>query len=502
MFLPSSSAVDELRQTEERARRAAWIANAIAAFVVFNVVGVLIPVLLEPDRQVDLLLINAPIAIATIAICGIIADRLNSKKVRRATLWIEHGEEPTEEDVRRVLALPLWRAKIAGLMWVATIPVFFAVNFGESKDFAVAVAAIIGLGALTNGAVLYLLTEKVMRPLIARALSARVPERTFGPGVRGRLIFAWILGTGIPVLGIGLVAVVVITDSSVENTYAGGAILYMAAVALAVGLTTTLFAAKAIADPVVSVRAALERVEGGDLEHELAVEDGTEVGLLQAGFNRMAEGLREREKIRDLFGRQVGRDVAEAALEQEVAMGGEEREIAAFFVDLVGSTKMAIENDPTTVVERLNEFFSVVIEVAERHGGFVNKFEGDAALCVFGAPVRRDDPAADALAAARELCQALDERVPGLGFGIGVSAGPAVAGNVGAEERFEYTVIGDPVNEAARLSDLAKERGVPVLASGSALNATHNGEAKSWELDGQATLRGRGEPTRLATPAT
>jgi len=102
---------------------------------------------------------------------------------------------------------------------------------------------------------------------------------------------------------------------------------------------------------------------------------------------------------------------------------------------------------------------------------------------------------------ARELADLLSDRVPGLGFGIGVSAGPAVAGNVGAEERFEYTVIGDPVNEAARLSDLAKERGVPVLASGAALQATRNGEAKAWEFDGSETLRGRQEPTRLATPA-
>ena len=373
-------------------------------------------------------------------------------------------------------------------------------NIGESPSFVFAIVAVITLGALTNGAVIYLLTEKLMRPLIARALAARLPANTFGPGVRGRLVFAWALGTGIPVLGIGLVAIIVLADSSVENTYAGAALIYLSAVALGVGLTTTLFAAKAIADPIVSVRAALERVQEGDLDAQLAVEDGTEVGLLQAGFNRMAEGLREREKIRDLFGRQVGRDVAKAALEQDVAMGGEEREIAAFFVDLVGSTKMAIESEPTTVVERLNEFFAVVIEVAERHGGFVNKFEGDAALCVFGAPVRSDDPAANALAAARELCKLLSERVPGLGFGIGVSAGPAVAGNVGAEERFEYTVIGDPVNEAARLSDLAKERGVPVLASGAALSATHNGEAKSWALDGQATLRGRHEPTRWRRP--
>jgi adenylate cyclase len=501
MFVSSSAAVEELRQTEVRASRAAWLANAVAAFAVFNVVGVLVPILLEPGRQIALGLINAPVAILTIAVCGLIADRLNERKVRRATAWIERGEEPSDQDVRRVLALPLWRAKIATLMWVVTIPIFFAVNLSESLGFAVAIIPVIALGALTNGAVLYLLSEKLLRPVIARALSARLPKDTFGPGVRGRLVFAWGLGTGIPLLGIAMVAIVVLADNDVETAYAGGAILYMAAIALTVGLITTLFAAKAIADPIVSVRGALERVQKGDLDAELSVEDGTEVGLMQAGFNRMAEGLRERERIRDIFGRQVGRDVAEAALEHDIELGGEEREIAAFFVDIVGSTTMAVENDPTTVVERLNEFFAVVIEVTERHGGFVNKFEGDAALCVFGAPVSREDPAADALAAARELCRTLSERVPALRFGIGVSAGRAVAGNVGAEERFEYTVIGDPVNEAARLSDLAKERAVPVLASGAALEATRNGEARSWEVDGAATLRGRGEPTPLATPA-
>ncbi len=88
----------------------------------------------------------------------------------------------------------------------------------------------------------------------------------------------------------------------------------------------------------------------------------------------------------------------------------------------------------------------------------MNKFEGDAALCVFGAPARSDDPAGQALCAARELAERLEREVPEIGFGIGVSAGRAVAGNVGSEHRFEYTVIGDPVNEAARLSDLAKER--------------------------------------------
>ena len=104
----------------------------------------------------------------------------------------------------------------------------------------------------------------------------------------------------------------------------------------------------------------------------------------------------------------------------------------------------------------LNAFFGVVVEVVEAHGGWINKFEGDAALCVFGAPARPPTtPAGGALAAARELRRRLRATCPSR-VGIGVSAGRAVAGNVGAEQRFEYTVIGDPVNEAARLTEFSK----------------------------------------------
>jgi adenylate cyclase len=148
----------------------------------------------------------------------------------------------------------------------------------------------------------------------------------------------------------------------------------------------------------------------------------------------------------------------------------------------------------------LNRFFRVVVEVVERHGGLVNKFEGDAALCVFGAPVPRRDPAGDALACARELADCLSREVPEIDFGIGISAGEAVAGNVGAESRFEYTVIGDPVNEAARLAELSKERPERVLASGTALSRACGAEAASWTLGDRAVLRGRSSPTGLARP--
>jgi adenylate cyclase len=150
----------------------------------------------------------------------------------------------------------------------------------------------------------------------------------------------------------------------------------------------------------------------------------------------------------------------------------------------------------------LNRFFRTVVHVVEAKGGFVNKFEGDAALAVFGAPVARPTAATDALSAARGLAERLRSEVGELGFGIGVSAGVAVAGNIGAEARFEYTVIGDPVNEAARLCELAKARPERVIASAATLGAAGPEEVANWRLGEQVALRGRAAETTLALPAT
>jgi adenylate cyclase len=152
------------------------------------------------------------------------------------------------------------------------------------------------------------------------------------------------------------------------------------------------------------------------------------------------------------------------------------------------------------VVALLNTFFGLVVEVVEEHGGWVNKFEGDAAVCIFGAPTARADAAGDALRAARCLRERIAEGLRGADAGIGVSAGPAVAGNVGAQERFEYTVIGDPVNEAARLSELAKQRAGHLLASQAVLSRAAAVEAGRWEVGEEVLLRGRDEPTAVATP--
>jgi len=230
------------------------------------------------------------------------------------------------------------------------------------------------------------------------------------------------------------------------------------------------------------------------------VYDGTELGQLQAGFNQMVAGLREREKLRDLFGRHVGRDVAAAAALGDAELGGETRVVSVLFIDIVGSTTMATEHEPAEVVALLNRFFGVVVEEVDRHAGLVNKFIGDAALAVFGAPVELDDHATRALATGRAMAARLAEEVPELDAGIGVATGEAVAGNVGDESRFEYTVIGDAVNAAARISDLAKKVDGRLLAAQESVEAADHAEAERWSEHETVTLRGRGTETVLARP--
>src|SRR5918995_779198 len=341
------------------------------------------------------------------------------------------------------------------------------------------------------------------RPVRALASGGGAPPREgCAPGVAGRLTMAWSLGTGIPLLGISVIAVASLFHGEEDAGLVAAAVAFLAAIGMVVGMLSISMAARSVAEPVAAVRRAIARIEDGELDVTVPVDDGSEVGLLEAGFNRMAAGLRERERLHDLFGRHVGRDVARAALENdgEVELGGEVREVAALFVDLTGSTRLAARQPPAEVVALLNRFFCIVVELVEEHGGWVNKFEGDAALCVFGAPVPRHDAASDALRAARGLRERLVRELRGADAGIGVSAGPAVAGNVGAKERFEYTVIGDPVNEAARLCELAKDHPGRLLASDAVLRRAGDEEAAHWVVRRQLLLRGRDRETGLAEP--
>jgi adenylate cyclase len=491
-----------VRATVRRLAIQGWIAGTVGAWVVFAAIALFTPVFTGPGDRGRLALVNAPILVVYGLLGGLALTWALVRHARAALGWIADGRSPEREEHERTLRLAARIVEADALAWIAGAFLFAAVDAAvESWAYAAVAFATIWLGGETTCALRYLLSERALRPVTGLALAERRADGASAPGVPARLLMAWALGTGVPLVGVIAIGVVGLTRSGVATTYVSAAVLFLAVVAAVAGLLVMQFAARAIADPLRGLRQGLERVEGGDFDASVAVDDGSEVGMLQTGFNRMAEGLRERQRIRDLFGRHVGEAVARTALRESKGLGGEEREIGALFVDIVGSTALAATLPPADVVRLLNRFFRVVVEVVERHGGLVNKFEGDAALCVFGAPVTRRDPAGDALSCARHMAARLGREVPEIDFGIGISAGVAVAGNVGAERRFEYTVIGDPVNEAARLAELSKERPERVLAAASAVSRTASAsEAAAWTVGDAIVLRGRGAPTGLARP--
>jgi adenylate cyclase len=376
-----------------------------------------------------------------------------------------------------------------------------ALLLNKSAAAGALVAVMVVIGGLVASALTYLAVERMMRPVTALALERSAPECPLVPGIGARIYLAWEFGTAVAIGGAAVAAIAYLAGATISAHRLAVTVIFLGCIALTVGAATILVAIRSVADPVRAVRKAMARIEEGDTDVTVPVDDGGEVGLLQAGFNRMVSGLRERDLVQDLFGRHVGEEVARSALSRGVELGGELREAAVLFVDVIRSTPFVVSHNPRDVVQTLNRFFALTDEVVSLHGGWVNKFEGDASLCVFGCPTDHPDAAGAALAAARELRRRLGLELDGLEVAIGLSAGTVLAGNIGAARRYEYTVIGDPVNEAARLTELAKTSTSRLLASEAVTRRARPPEAARWQLGERVTLRGRDVSTQIATPS-
>ncbi|SDD66580.1 adenylate/guanylate cyclase domain-containing protein [Actinokineospora iranica] len=473
-------------------------ANLIGAAVVVVLSTFVIP---GPGLERDTLLVMAILVPAYVVVAVIVGGVWGTGRALRSLRWAIRQQEPTEIDRRETLRVPLRLTQMQAFLWgLATVLFTIGMAFLQ-PDLVFNVAFTAGFAGIVVCANAYLLSEFSLRPVSARALAHDPPARVVGAGVLVRTLLFWALGTGVPVAGLLLVALFSMIRGNVSTNQLAVTVVVLSGVVLGFGLLIMVFNARAIVAPIRSVRDGMARVQRGELSTEVQVYDGTELGLLQAGFNRMAAGLRERERIRDLFGRHVGQEVAEVAVAAGVEkLGGEVREVAVIFVDIVGSTTLAATRPPTEVVDLLNRFFTVVVDEIDAHGGLVNKFVGDAALAIFGAPVALADNAGSALAAARAIATRLPKEVPDCEAGIGVAAGLAVAGNIGDERRFEYTVIGDPVNEAARLTELAKSVPGKLVASAHTLELAAEEEADRWRPTETVALRGRTQNTTLVVP--
>jgi adenylate cyclase len=411
-------------------------------------------------------------------------------RVLDALVWTRTDRPPTDAERADTLLVP-WRfVVLSALLWVGGNVVFTVGNVHTGNPSSQVVSSAIGtaMGGATTSLACYLLVERALRPVFAKALRDG-PLPTTTVGVRQRIVLAWALGSGIPLLGIA-------ASPFGPDRPSLAVVAILALIGLVFGSALVGVATRSVSDRLTEVRDALAQIQRGDLNVEVAVDEAGEIGQLQAGVNDMVHGLRERSVIADLFGRHVGTEVARRALSEGVHLGGEQRDVSALFLDVTGSTGLAATRAPTEVLSMLNQLFGTVVRVVEEEGGWVDKFEGDAVLCVFGAPVPLADHPTRALATARRLA----ELVGTLDFGIGVSSGLVVAGNIGSETRFEYTVIGDPVNEASRLTEAAKSRPSRVLAACRTLERAAAAEAACWQSAETLQLRGRLEPTETCEP--
>ena len=198
-----------------------------------------------------------------------------------------------------------------------------------------------------------------------------------------------------------------------------------------------------------------------------------EIGAVAEGFNRMLHGLRERELVKETFGKYVTPEIRDEILAGRISGEGELKEVTVLFADIRDFTPWVEATAPRDVVRDLNEYFTEMAEAIRAHRGLVLQFIGDEIEAVFGAPIASRDHAAMAVRAAldmRERLRAWNARreaagKPALRHGIGIHTGTVLAGNIGGAERLSYALVGDPVNLASRIQGLTKDFKVDILIS-------------------------------------
>lgn len=234
------------------------------------------------------------------------------------------------------------------------------------------------------------------------------------------------------------------------------------------------------------------------------VNSNDEVGTLAASFDAMVEGLKERDKVKNLFNKFHGSSVTESLLQSSaVGTSGSRKKVTVFFSDIRGFTSISEKSSPEQVVAMLNEYFSRMVGVIHQSSGVVDKFIGDAIMAVWGAPQSTGNDAYTAILAClnmrRELGKLNELRISRgespLMIGMGLHMGDAISGTIGSEERMEYTVIGDTVNMASRIEAATKAFGTDLLVSEFLI-----AEVKDKfivELAGTAAVKGKTEPLKL-----
>ncbi len=249
----------------------------------------------------------------------------------------------------------------------------------------------------------------------------------------------------------------------------------------------------------------MQTVAKGDFTTRSSVLSADEIGKLKGHFNMMVEGLEEREKLRDTFGKFVSIEIAKKLIDTKgIDLAGEEIETTVMFADIRSFTSISEGYTPRELIDFLNDYFSYMVKPISDNHGVVNKFIGDCIMAVFSPVFGLESHAESAVTAALEMRKALDMfneagKYPPIRHGIGVHTGTLIAGNVGSEERKEYTVIGDTVNVASRIESQTKVYETDILISESTFSQLSDEYIRriNAEKNEPVTVRGKSRPIIL-----
>lgn len=237
------------------------------------------------------------------------------------------------------------------------------------------------------------------------------------------------------------------------------ALLFGGGLALALAALVGMALSRGLTRPVRALVAATGRIGRGDYETEVPITTRDELGTLATAFNDMTRGLLLKDRMHSILNKVVSRDVAEELLTGSLELGGENREVTVLFADMRGFSALTEGMEPQGVIALLNECMQLLSDAVDAEGGVVDKYVGDELMAVFGAPVAQADHARRALRSALRMQAAVtglnarrrERGETDIGLGVGVNTGVVVAGNMGSQDRLNYTVLGDAVNLAARL---------------------------------------------------
>lgn len=372
---------------------------------------------------------------------------------------------------------------------VATIGIVF--HIGWAGSIATAVACLIPAAYAT--VISFSAGELLSRPML-EVVARKLPEDFAFDG--GGLSVTKRLKIALPVytMTTGSLAVAVLGNQhGARGLFATTAVVAVVGFFLSTELTVLL--GDSIGSPIALIRRQLDGVRGGDYSVRTPVLSSDEFGELAREVNLMAHGLEEREEIRSAFGTYMDKGVVDLILSGEVPPEGIEVTVSILFCDVRGFTSFAEKATAPEVIATLNDMFALIVPIVERNGGHVDKFLGDGLLAVFGTPTPHLDHADRAVAAAVEIVQAVAVGGSGLRVGAGVNTGQVVAGPLGGAGRLNFSVIGDPVNVAARVEAATRVTGDDVLITDSTRSALIH--PREFVSRGEFPLKGKAEPLEL-----